>query len=90
MSGIRVRTPAGVITFDSSVRTGRIIGYVDVSADGSLSNALLADGTPFSLCHRLAGTDGQQTPAVTFSGTTMTWTYPAGNKSNTRILYGVW
>ncbi len=88
--GLRLRDASGNVIFDTSTRTGQILGTVSITStnqSGSLTDGGLANGTPFFM---LNGGPSEVDPAVSFSGTTMSWAkntaYPH-NWAGT-IIYG--
>lgn len=88
----RARDAAGNLLFDGSYQLGRIAGYVDVSANGSMNVPAFSQGTPFFIAVPLSASGLLRAPRVTASGTTLSWTYSTtGNYGNvvTRIFYGV-
>lgn len=88
----RARDAAGNLLFDGSYQLGRIAGYVDVSANGSMDVPAFSQGVPFFIAVPIATNVFARSPRVTASGTTLSWTYSTdGNYSNvvTRIFYGV-
>lgn len=90
--GIRVRTAAGIVSVDTSYRVGRMLGYVDVSADGSMTHDGFSQGTPTWSVVPLQASSLFRFPRVTFSGPTMIWTYPSISgvpNGVCRIFYGV-
>jgi len=88
----RARDAAGNLLFDGGHRLGRIAGYVDVTANGSMHVPAFSQGEPFWIALPLSSDATLRAPRVTASGTTLSWTYSvAGNYGNvvTRIFYGV-
>lgn len=95
--------PAGLQTWDASgnplidltSRLGRIVGtHTTGSSNGSITNAGLALGTPFALISQPGsvvsnGGTFYPSPTVSFSGTTMSWTF-TGSGAPTTIVYGIY
>lgn len=81
MARMTIRNPTtGAVVVDADGRMGRVIGYIQVSANGSMDVPAFATGVGLAKVHNATGfTDGlyNAMPQVTISGTTMTWTYPA-------------
>ncbi|CAB3795450.1 hypothetical protein LMG28138_03882 [Pararobbsia alpina] len=101
MAGLQVFGPDGRIVMDTPHRLGRVLGAVFINGAGSLINAALAQGTPFVSFSpsEIFGTVGGQiiSPTITFSGTVMSWTYPAAGGGlaapavkNGWAIYGIW
>jgi hypothetical protein len=72
--GIQVWDDAGNLILDTSTRAGGFLGSITVASgapySGSITEPLLAEGTPF---YFLQSSDGDYQPTVTISGTTLTW-----------------
>ena len=86
--GIRFKKN-GVDSVRMVSRLCKTLGYVNVSANGSLTVPELADGTPWYDV-KSSGANNLFCPNVTFSGTTMTWAYQdSAHKSPAVILYGI-
>lgn len=93
MAQLIMRDPVtGAVLLDLSTRLARILGVVQVSADGSLDHDGFATGTPFARV-MYAGADpdlvSAYLPFVSFSGSTMTWDFPAASAGPSMIIYGV-
>jgi len=74
--GLRIRRP-GLSEFNSATIVGRILGRITVSDDGSLSNSAFASGEPRAMVSGgVSQFNATPPPEVTFSGNTMSWTYP--------------
>jgi len=91
--GLRTWDASGNLIIDVSTRLTRIIGTQAITpVDGSLSNADFALGTPFWYFTNVPV--GKATPVVSFSGTTLTWTWPASTtqfpRDNMTLVYGVY
>jgi len=87
-AGIQIRDAAGNVIVNVDTRLSRILGRVDVTNSGSLVEPGFATGTPWFLAIPLGSSFTWRAPAITFSGTTMSWVMTAG--SQFRILYGVY
>lgn len=97
--GLEVYSASGTLVFGLTTKTGRIIDKAATgAANGSVTAAALASGTPFYYILPLENNWAalgfedsiKQPPSVSFSGTTMTWTYPgSGSKLDCLIYYGV-
>jgi hypothetical protein len=90
--GLQIFDASGNLILDLGDATGRFLGSIDTgNVDGSTTNAALTSGTPFAVVLLKSGsTFGFKTPDVTFSGTTMSWTYDgATSKNDATILFGV-
>lgn len=91
---------SGNLILDTSTIVGRFFGKINIGGagsakTGSVTNAKFSQGTPFYVAVNTLGVDVEGYGVViTFSGNTMTWTYPqAGNtgpeRPNATIVYGV-
>lgn len=90
MTGLRLRDGAGNLIVDTSTRTGQILGSQPIDStnqSGSLTHGGFANGTPFFM---LNGGPADADPAVSFSGTTMSWAKNTVGPDNWggSILYG--
>lgn len=90
MVGLEVWNSAGQKTLDTNDRLMRILGNVSSTGSGSLNHAGLQTGTPFyfllideSNAFAFKGSDD-----VSFSGSTMSWTFDAD--VSVTIIYGVY
>lgn len=88
-------TKGGVVESDIFTNMGRILGSVEITADGSLTDAGFSSGVPFEPVLVAMGLP-YWLPTVSISGTTLTWAYgtaPANSPSPSRtpclIVYGV-
>ncbi len=89
--GVRTFDEAGNIILDTNSRMGRVLGTAQSgTTPGSLVHAGFAVGEPF--CIVIPTGTGVQwgTPLVSFSGTTMSWSWPRAAKTNCKLLYGVY
>lgn len=90
--GVRTFDELGRVLFDSTTRVGRVMGTIVANpAGGSISDANLAQGTPFAFAIpsgdiQFAG-NPMLTPVCTINGTTIT--YGASNIAFL-IMYGVY
>lgn len=91
-SGMQLWNSSGNLVLDTNTRTGFILGRVDIistNQNGSVTNSGFSDGTPFYFA--VSSTDqGQTSPNVTFSGTTMSWTKATSTNFSGSLFYGVW
>ena len=94
-AGFQAWDASGNTVVDLSTRLGRILGvHTTGSSNGSITNAGLAQGTPFALVSQPNSTVANggtfyPSPTVSFSGTTMSWTFP-GTGAPSTIVYGVY
>lgn len=103
-AGLQIFGPDSRVVLDTWNRTGRVLGTVFIGGTaGSITNAafgqLLASQFVSFSPQEIFGTVGGQiiSPTFSFSGTTMSWTYPAPGaglaapqiKSGWAI-YGIW
>jgi hypothetical protein len=89
--GLQVWDDQGRLLVDLGDWLGRLAGSaaVTINTAGSTSNALLNTGTPFFIwipATEEAVTGATTIPAVTFSGSTMSWTSTPASGS---LIYGV-
>lgn len=100
-AGLQIFGPDGRVWLDTSSRAGRVLGIAYISGNGSLSNAGLSQGSPFVSFSpsEIFGTIGGQiiSPTFSFSGTTLSWVYPAAGGSLAApavktgwAIYGIW
>jgi hypothetical protein len=94
-AGIQIWDASGNLIYDTTKRGLLLIASVTVSSNGSLSNSYFALGTPFVLHaphvpDSLFDLHTSGYPDVTFSGTTMSWSYPGGfTPLTTTLHYGI-
>lgn len=96
-AGLTIWDADGNKTLDPADRLTRIVGFRDVQASGMLNDAGLGKGEPFFVCNFMGDVAGVPNPMgmplwppeVSFSGTTMTWTFDTANVRKWRIVYGV-
>lgn len=91
--GLRTWDSSGNLIIDVSTRLTRILAIQAVTnVNGSVTNADFALGAPFWYFTNVPS--GIATPAVSFSGTTLTWTWPANTtqfpRGNMNLVYGVY
>jgi len=94
--GLQVWDEQGQIVLDTNDRLGRVLGQVQFSGDGSITDSRLLDGAGF--CFAQFHTPPTEWPAtaplvhVTFSGATMSWQNyrDASGPTSGVIFYGVW
>lgn len=89
--GLQVWDDQGRVLVDLSDWLGRLAGSASVTANtaGSVTNALIATGTPFFVwipSAEEAVTGATSLPSVTFSGSTMSWTACPHSGA---LIYGV-
>lgn len=94
MSGLDVWDASGRHVFGTSTRCARLLGQVNTgTGNGSINDGRLTEGTPFFQIISTAQNTLTYVPAVTFSGSTLSWTWPgsldATYHSNCVITYGV-
>lgn len=88
MPVFEVYNPDGSLQFNLAGRVPRILGTVTITAAGSLVDAGLLTGTLFYTLNPAVGNyrvDGY--PAVSLSGSTLTWAAPTGSLI---LTYGVY
>ena len=94
--GLQIWDANGALTVDITTRLASLIGWVDTNgANGSLSVPDFGRGTPFAFANiTVLGGISSVTPAVTASGTTLSWAYVGGTagapRLNARIFYGTY
>lgn len=91
--GLRTWDASGNMVIDVSTRLTSIIGVASVtSSNGSVTNADFARGTPFWYFTNIPA--GIATPDVSFSGTTLSWTWNANTtffpRGNMNLVYGTY
>lgn len=101
-TGLQVWSPSGALMIDTSTSVVLMLGTFAVGGQGtpqsgSIYDARLSNGRPFyfMLLGGIPGVDNNEVN-VTFSGDTLTWSYPkpdgsAGNiRPNATIMYGTY
>lgn len=92
-AGLQVWDAAGNLVVDITTRLSRFLGSVNSGTSaGSISVPDLVQGTPFYFVIISGGAVpvGSFGPEVTFSGTTMSWTFAPGRTPlAATIFYGV-
>ena len=91
-AGFQAWDASGNLIIDLSTRTGFVLGNVAINSGnqtGSLTDAGLADGTPFYFNVADTG-ESSRHPFVSFSGTTMSWTKSTATNFTGTIFYGVY
>lgn len=93
--GLRVWDAAGNLTLDTSTRLGRVLGFVEVSANGSLTVPEFDQGQGFARVNTTGNDIGPNAqygwpPSVSISGTTLSWSYPSTTRGPAIIVYGVY
>lgn len=74
MAFFEVRDAAGNVIVSLDSRLPRIIGQVNTgTTNGSITNAALANGTPFAIPLPSDANSSRVTVNIIFSGTTMSW-----------------
>lgn len=92
----------GRLMFETSMRSGSFLAYVDIGGagspqDGSISNPLLAIGTPYAVAMSGGANFTRENvyPTFSFSGNTFSWHYPMASAAYDyqhppcRVLLGV-
>lgn len=95
--GLQVKDLAGNVILKITDRLTRLVGSVNTGiANGSLAIPNPGNGAVFFVIQPISGTvlSTNTAPVVTLSGSTLTWTFPAGTANSSRvaalILYGVY
>jgi hypothetical protein len=93
--GLQIWDASGTQVLDTSWRMGRVLGQLTgITQNGSVNIPDLSQGTPWAFAFNTTGVGGVGTNAyVTFSGTTMSWTFDSMASSSpfpTIIVYGVY
>lgn len=87
VAGLRIHNASGLVTIDTTTSTHRVLGIVTTvsGVSDSVTDADLATGTPFALIVSGYG------PAVSVSGTTVSWSYAGGRAGGGSVIiaYGV-
>jgi hypothetical protein len=88
--GLQVYDASSNLILDVTDSLGTVLGTVSTgTTSGSVTDANFANGTPFWAHLPLATNYLSLPPDITFSGTTLTWTFTGGGTSST-IIYGVY
>ena len=91
-AGLQIFNPDGSLQFDSTDRLFRLLTTAVAFDNGSVSAPGLTEGTPVV---QVVVTDAtRRAPAVTVSGTTVTWDYgstpPAERDTDAIVVVGVY
>jgi hypothetical protein len=95
--GFRAKKPDGTVLWEITDRLLQFLGVVSSTGtiDGSVVNAALAEpnAVPFCFVYSLTSDAYIEQPVISFAGSTMTWTWPAGTdpayRTTCRLIYGV-
>lgn len=92
-AGLWIYDDQGRERFSPGTSNVTVLGIIETTkSNGSITNPLLAKGTPIVVsAHAIAGTSFT-IPDITFSGNTMSWTFRvngANYNQPVRIAYGV-
>ncbi|CBJ43523.1 putative bacteriophage protein [Ralstonia solanacearum CFBP2957] len=100
--GLEIYNAAGVRTFSTNDRVGRVLGTTYTgTADGSISHGELVNGQGFCTCLPLGSIPGPGDywvafPSVVLDGSTIRWTFPTWSSNptarrvNCLLVFGVW
>lgn len=87
-AGLQIWDAAADLILDGGDRISRVLAVITISGNGSTSHGGLATGSPFWM---LMPTTAGWPPVVSLSGTTLSWSYPAGLPSaGCNLVYGVY
>ncbi len=94
-AGLQVWNAAGQLIFDISTRASRVLGLVNITGgvDGSVANPDFAQGDPYWQCVQTVGLSTLYfgvTPAFSFSGTTLSWSFDGLPDNDCLLIYGVY
>ncbi len=85
-----LRNPDGTVQLDLSKRVTKFLGSIITgSSGGSISVPGFLEGTPFYFTFPNQNAEAVGAPAVTISGTTLSWLGDVST-SGTRIGYGIY
>ena len=90
-AGFQVFDASGNVIVDLTDRLGRVLGITTITADGNLTDAGFATGTPFWCCIPVA-TGRAPVPDISISGNVLSWDFQAGISyaPSNRLIYGVY
>ncbi len=98
--GVQCWDASGILTFDSSWDSGRILGFVTIAGQsGSITLPVSGIGRPFILVPSIPTYNSQFTPGtytkqsaqITLDGNTMSWNFPFSFfVSNITVYYGAY
>lgn len=96
--GLQVFNASGNLTFNSGDFLPRFVGsFYTGTSNGSITDGNLSSSTntPFFIYQQVtpSGQNPGVPPAVSISGTTISWSFPSGydgSYSNGYVLYGLW
>lgn len=87
--GLEIKDTAGNVVLGITDRITRELGRTTISADGSVTDARFADGTPWWI-NPPAVSAGNPSPDFTLIGTTLYWTFPGGSGGSFHLIYGIY
>lgn len=85
--GLEVYDASGNVILTVTDRITRLLGTATFNASGSVTDARFADGTPWWFVQPTTSS-GNESPDITFSGTTLSWSNPGGGSFS--IIYGIY
>lgn len=95
--GLQIWNSSGQLTLQVSDSLTKYVGTFNLAqnaSNGSATYAALAGGRPFSVCWRTSTSPTMYiVPLITFSGTTVYWTYPGGataSRAAVTVVIGVY
>lgn len=89
--GLQVFDEDGNTILETDNRLGRILGVSTISASsGTIVNSGFTEGTPFWYAIPLATGDVSFGPAISVSGSTLTYDFEGRTVTSHRIVYGVY
>lgn len=94
--GFRAKKPTGEELWLITDRLGQFLGTTTTgTTNGSVTDAAFAEpnAEPFCFVYSLASTPFIEQPDISFAGSVMSWTWPAGSSPGYRtsclLVYGV-
>jgi hypothetical protein len=96
-AGLQIWNASGALILDATQRCGRVLSIQQLTGgvSNSYTDSRLSQGTPFvayqrdKTCHLSYGYGGIQSPVISISGNTVTWTYSALNASYDEYAAGL-
>lgn len=89
--GLQVIDEDGNVIVDTSTRLGRILGVTTIGASsGTVVDSGFLQGTPFWVAIPLATGDVVFGPAISVSGSTLTYDFEGRTVTSHRLVYGIY
>ncbi|NDD82997.1 hypothetical protein EBZ38_01765 [bacterium] len=90
-AGLREYDASGNLIFDTTSKLGRVLGVTTLTGtvDGNLTDNDLTSGTPFWMIVSVASF-GAEMPAISTTGTLLSWSWSGRGSGTYKLIYGVY